>query len=703
MSADLTRLVDPRSIVFIGASDRQDSIAQRALENLIAHSAFDGELYLVNPNRTEVFGRPCLADISEVPDTPDLAIITTPAETVLPSLKACAALGVRFAIVFTAGFSEVNEAGQKNEADMKALADGTGMRIYGPNCPGLTNVNKRLGFTFSPAFKTDLRPGSTGLVTQGGALGRTIMQSMDRGLGIGLWCTAGNEVDLDTSDFIDHMAEAPSIDVIAVVLEGVRDGPKFIAAARHAARRAKPIVALKIGKSASGMAATQSHTAAISGSAEVNAAVLQQLGVIEVDDLDELVDVASLFALRRPRGDEKIGIFSMSGGSAALAADMIGLAGLDLAQFSLQTIATLRELLPPFAAIANPLDTSGNILATPHLLYPALKAVAEDPDVSITLFPIPLDYGKFIEIVCDEIIRVRTETGAMIIPVWMSDRTGSGYANLVAADVVPIRSLRNAAKAIKRWRDFGQRLERDEPNWSPMALQAENIAPLGPAVTITEVEAKAKLAAYGLPVPAGRLCRDASAAAAALSEIGGPVVAKIVCAAITHKSDIGGVKLGLVSPDQVSTAWTDIVARAQSHFPDAPFDGVLIEHMAPSGGIEAFAGVHRDPVFGPIMTFGLGGVYVELFRDVSRRMLPVTAVQASAMIRETRCFELLQGIRGQGASDIAALEALLVALSDFFSDPAQAVLDIEINPIWVGKRGQGVLALDAVLTLGSVR
>jgi acyl-CoA synthetase (NDP forming) len=699
MTAELARLVDPRSIVFIGASDRPDSIAQRALTNLIEHSAFDGALYLVNPNRDEVFGRPCLSDISAVPEAPDLAIITTPADTVLATLAACAARGVGFAIVFTAGFSEVGEAGKDVEAGMKALADRTGMRIYGPNCPGLTNVNKRLGFAFSPAFKTDLRAGPTGLATQGGALGRTIMQSMDRGLGIGLWCSAGNEVDLEISDFIDHMAEAPDIEVIAAVLEGVRDGPKFVAAALHAGRRGKPIVALKIGKSKIGMAATQSHTAAISGSAEVNAAVFRQLGIVEVDDLDELVDVASLFAAKRPRGDEKIGIFSMSGGSAALSADMIGLSELELARFSPQTFAKLRELLPSYAAIANPLDTSGNILATPQLLYPTLKTVVEDPDVSITLFPIPLDYGKFIEIACEAIIRVRAETGAMIVPVWMSDRMGAGYAKLVAAGVVPIRSLGNAAKAIKRWRAHGQRLRQFDPKWSPLALDAANIAPAQRVRTLTEVDAKALLAARGVGIPAGRLCADAPEAATAQSQLGGATVAKVVCADIIHKSDIGGVRLNLAWPDDAALAWSEIVASAKAHFPDAKIEGVLIERMAPSGGIEAFVGIHRDPVFGPMMTFGLGGVYVELFRDVSRRMLPVTRAQAAAMIRETRCFDLLQGLRGRGASDIPALEALLVALSDYVGDPTASVEEIELNPIWVGKAGQGVLALDAVLTL----
>lgn len=693
---DLSRLFDPRSIVFIGASDRAGSIGQRALANLIEHSAFTGSLYLVNPKRDNLYERRCFASVSDLPEVPDLAIICTPAESVLQALRESAAIGVRFAIVFTAGFGEVNEEGKAIEAAMKRLVHSSGMRIYGPNTPGLTNVTKRIGFAFSPAFRTDLRAGPVGLVTQGGALGRTLMQSMDRGLGIGIWCSGGNEVDLEISDFIQFMAQEPTIKVIAAVVEGVRDGGRFIEAALTANLHDKPLALLKIGKTTSGMAAAQSHTAAMSGEAAVNSAVFRQLKIIEVNDLDEMTDVVSLFVQSDPKGDEQIAIYSLSGGAAALAADMTELHGLRLAAFSDTTYRVLRDVLPAFASINNPLDISGNVLSTPEILYPSLTAVVTDPNVGVTIFPIPLDYGSFIETVCEVIVRVRNETGATIVPVWMSDRTGGGYGKLVASGLVPVRSLRNAALAVDRWRGFGRARKDHDPRWRPFARTplAANVV----SRSVSEFEGKQLLAEHGIPILRSRLCTDPSQIAATIEAIGATVVAKIVSADITHKSDIGAVRLDIRTVEEARDAYETITTAVRRCRPDAEIQGVLFEQMAPAGGIEAFVGVHRDPVFGHLMTFGLGGIFVELFKDVSRRLLPLTPSSAASLIRETRCFSLLSGLRGRPASDLDALERLLLAVSDFVERQGESLMTLEINPIWVGPAGAGAFALDAVIT-----
>ena len=252
---DLSRLVKPASVVIVGASDRRDSIGGRAFYNLVEESDFDGMLWLVNPGRAEVAGRPCARSVTVLPEAPDLAVIAIPASGVLTALKDCAARGVAFAIVLSSGFGEMGDAGKAIEAEMRALAAATGMRIYGPNCPGLSNINDRLGFTFSPAFKLDLVKGPLGVATQGGGLGRTILQAMERGIGVGLWCSAGNEVDLEVSDFIHYMAGAPDIRVIVTLIEGIRDGSKFVGAVRRAADMGKPVVALKVGKSDYGVKA----------------------------------------------------------------------------------------------------------------------------------------------------------------------------------------------------------------------------------------------------------------------------------------------------------------------------------------------------------------------------------------------------------------------------------------------------------------
>jgi acyl-CoA synthetase (NDP forming) len=298
--ADLSLLVNPRSVVVVGASDRADSVGGRTLANLLDVSGFSGGVYLVNRTRETIRGMRCYKTIADLPDAPDLAIVAVPAEAVLEVLEDAADKGVKFAICFTSGFSETGSDGQRAEAKMREIARRSGMRIYGPNCPGLNNINSRLGFTFSPAFKLDLNPGPIGLATQGGGLGRSFLQAMERGLGVGLWASGGNEADLEVSDFIYYMAEAPDIKVIATLIEGFRDGEKFIRAIQHAARNGKPVVALKVGKSDYGVKAAQSHTAAIAGSADINRAVLRQLGVIEVDDVDELIDTSALLARRLP-------------------------------------------------------------------------------------------------------------------------------------------------------------------------------------------------------------------------------------------------------------------------------------------------------------------------------------------------------------------------------------------------------------------
>lgn len=273
---DLARLIHPRSIALVGASDRPQSIGGRTLTNLLDHSQIDGELYLVNPTKTELRGRRCWPSISALPHTPDVAVIAVPASGVIAVMEECAARRVPFAVILSSGFGEAGAEGERAQQRIKEIADSVGMRVYGPNCPGLTNVNQRLGMTFSPSFPHDLVQGPIGLATQGGGLGRNVMQAMERGIGIGLWASTGNEVDLQVADFIHYMATAPDIKVIVTLLEGIKDGPRFVAALQCAADHGKPVIALKVGKSEYGQRAAQSHTASLTGSAEVNSAVFRQ-------------------------------------------------------------------------------------------------------------------------------------------------------------------------------------------------------------------------------------------------------------------------------------------------------------------------------------------------------------------------------------------------------------------------------------------
>lgn len=694
---DLSYLISPRSLVVVGASDRSDSIGARVLKNLLEHSEFRGDVYLVNATKAEVAGRRAWPSVQALPHTPDTAIIAVPAEQVLPVLEQCGARGVQFAIVLTSGFGEAGEEGRAAEQAMKEIVARTGLRIYGPNCPGITNVNERLGFTFSPSFPHDLRRGPVGLATQGGGLGRNFLQAMDRGVGVGLWTSSGNEVDLQVSDFIRYMADAPDIKVIATLLEGIKDGRMFIDAVQHAARQGKPVIALKVGRSEYGRLAAQSHTASITGSAEVNSAVLRQLGVVEVDDIDELIDTAWLFARALPRMDGAAAIYSSSGGTSALCADTVGTAGLTLATFAAATTELLRHSLPSYAAIGNPVDTTTAIMSDPGLAETTLRAVCEDPNVSVVLLPLALEYGKISDQTAQAAVKVQAQCATPIIPVWMSERTGAGYKTFAEAGMAPIRSIGKAVKAVRRWSDYAAWRTSADLHYRPAVLDTAGVA-LDAASAVSEPVAKAMLHSAGIAIPRSAVAATLAEATRHAEQIGYPLAAKVVSAQIQHKSDVGGVVLNIGDERALEQAWHAIHSAVSRMQPDATVEGILLERMAPDG-VEILVGVSSDPVFGHILTLGLGGIHVELFKDVARRMLPISEAESLAMLRELRSFPILAGTRGKPARDVAALQRLLVQVSGFVVANAASLVELELNPVWVGLPGQGVLPLDAVLTM----
>jgi acyl-CoA synthetase (NDP forming) len=695
---DLSYLISPRSLVVVGASDRSESIGWRVLKNLLEHSDFRGEVYLVNATKAEVAGRRAWPSVAALPQTPDTAIIAVPAEHVLPVLEQCGARGIKFAIVLTSGFGEAGEQGKAAEQAMKEIVVRTGLRIYGPNCPGITNVNERIGFTFSPSFPHDLRRGPVGLATQGGGLGRNFLQAMDRGVGVGLWTSSGNEVDLQVSDFIRYMADAPDIKVIATLVEGIKDGPMFIDAVQHAARQGKPVIALKVGRSEYGRLAAQSHTASITGSAEVNSAVFRQLGVVEVDDIDELIDTTWLFARAFPRIDGAAAIYSSSGGTSALCADTVGTAGLKLATFAAATTELLGKSLPSYAAIGNPVDTTTAIMNDPALAETTLRAVCEDPNVSVVLLPLALEYGKISDQTAQSAVKVQSQCMVPIVPVWMSERTGAGYKTFAEAGMAPIRSIGKAVKAVRRWTDYAHWRNSADLHYRPAVLDIPAIAPDAPTRAVSEPVAKAMMQRAGIAMPKSAVATTLAEAKRSAEQIGFPLAAKIVSAQIQHKSDVGGVVLDITDDRALDNAWHAIHGAVSRMRPDATIDGILLERMA-ADGVEILVGVLRDPVFGHILTLGLGGIHVELFKDVARRMLPISETTALDMMRELRSFPLLEGARGKPARDVAALQRLLVQVSDFVVANAASLVELELNPVWVGLPGQGVLPLDAVVTM----
>ena len=695
---DLTHLFAPRSMAVIGASEKAGSIGNHAMLNIVEHSKFEGRLYPVNPKQDSVMGMTCYPDVSSLPEPVDVIVVVIPAKGVRTAIEQAGEMGVKFAVILTSGFSEADDWGRAEEAALIEISQRTGIRLYGPNCPGLVNFNMPLGMSFSPAYKADIAPGSIGLATQGGGLGRNMVQHQDRGVGFTNWASTGNECDLQVADFIHHMAGDPEVKVIGCLVEGFKDGPRFAAACQRAADMGKPVVGLKVGRSDYGAQAAASHTASITGSSEVNRAVFKDLGVIEVDDLDELIDVAQLLVRKMPTGDEKIAIFASSGGAGSLCADNVGVGELELAEFAPETVAKLDAILPTFAATSNPVDTTSISISHPEVYRDALVITAQDPNVGLVLAPQPMDYGSISVINALSFIDAQAVSDVPIVPIWMSERQGEGYHALAAGGLVPFRSLRNMRKALRRWIDYGQWQATRDTGWVPAVIgQGTQASPVATR-TMTEVEGKRALAAAGVAVTAPELAGSASEAQEIATRFGVPVAMKIVSAAITHKSDVGGVKLNVMG-GEAAASYDEIIRNVKAANPSGHLDGVLIEPMAPPGGVEAFVGVARDPVFGHVMTFGLGGIFVEMFQDVTRTLLPVTRTKAEAMISELRSARLLTGYRGQPKRDIAALAQLVEAVSDYVIANADTVEEMDLNPVWVGADGDGAMALDAVIVV----
>jgi acyl-CoA synthetase (NDP forming) len=701
--ANLDLLVAPRNVAIVGASSRESSQGRRLFDNIVLHSSFAGLVFPVNPAYSEIGDRQCWPSVESLPDVEiDVALIIIKASLVLNTLEQCARRGIPFAIVMTSGFAEAGSAGKALEAEIAALCARTSLRVYGPNCPGFVNLRDKLGLTFSPAFKSDLNAGPIGLATQGGGLGRNVLQGLAQGPGVGIWFSAGNEADLALPDFIAHMAVDADIKVIAVLMEGIKDGARFARALQLARENRKPVVVLKIGRSEEGVRAAQSHTASVAGSAAVNSAAFRQFGAIEVEDLDELVALSRMLVYPLPKRGAGLCIYTFSGGTAALAADIAGASAVPLARLSPDTIAALRGLLPAFANVENPIDTTADVLRDVSASSECLRIVCRDEHVGIVLCPIPMDYGDITETMAQTITEAAATFDKAIVPVWMSRRLGAGFQHLENSGLLPFMSVRSAMSALEKlYRHVDSVATENAPNNSSATRLVEEPSQneRQGTRTLSESAAKAMLNEAGIATPANHLAQTADEAAAHATRIGFPVVMKVVSAQIAHKTEAGGVRLKVMSERDAHAAFDDIHATVAERRPGAVIDGILVEKMMPQNGREVLVGVHRDDAFGLVLTFGLGGIFVETLKDVAHRVIPVSHDDARRMIREIRAFPLLQGVRGQPRADLEALEVLLVKVSAFASQHAANLHELDLNPVWVGDAGQGAIPLDALIVL----
>jgi acyl-CoA synthetase (NDP forming) len=695
---ELDRLLRPRSVAIIGASDDPVRIGGRPLAYMLSQG-FAGALMPVNPNRPAVQGVPAFASVRDLPQAPDAAIVAIPGEAAIQAVADLGARGCGAAIVFTAGFAETGEAGAALQARLLEAARPHGMRLLGPNCLGMFNATLGYYPIFSASFENGWPRralpgmGGVGIASQSGAYGSHLFAAArDRGIATPVLVTTGNEADIGLADIIGWMAGSDEVQVIAAYAEGIQNGPRFVAALRAARDAGKPVVMMKVGRSALGMAAAQSHTASIAGDDRVMDAVLAEFGVHRARTTEELLDVCYVAQRGIFPARNTLGVVTVSGGAGVLMSDAAESVGLPMPPMPEAAQARLKQIVP-FSSPLNPLDCTAQATNDMSVIGTFAESMMVDGGYA-SVIAFFTQWGASPSIAP----RLRTELKAVLDAhpdrifvlsiLAPPDRVREWEADGFLCMEDPSRAV-IALAAMGRFGEAFARGADAAPDLAPIAL---------PDAAPNEAEAKRILAGAGIPMVPETACRNAEDAVAAAEAIGFPVVAKILSPDILHKSEMGGVLLGLGDAGAVRQGYATLMQRAQAHAPGARIDGVLVAKQV-TGGTEIALGVVRDPVFGPMAMVGLGGVFIEIFADVAFRRCPVDATQAEAMIRSLRGFPLLDGARGRPKADVAALAQALVALSRFAAAAGPRLASAEINPLLVLPAGQGAFAADAVIEM----
>lgn len=690
----LDALFQPRSIAIFGASDDVTKIGGRPLQFLLKFG-YAGRIFPINRKAGTVQGQPAFATLAEVPEAPDLAVIAVPPEGVLEVIRDCAARGVRAAVILSAGFSEMGEAGSRLQAQIGQAAQSSGMRVVGPNCLGAIGVADKAIATFSVALESGLpAAGGVGIVSQSGNLGSYTMRlAAERGMGISRFLTTGNECDVDIADAIASCAQDPATRVILCCMETCRNGPKLQRAMELARAADKPLVVLKVGVSAAGEAAAASHTGALAGSDAVFDVVLRNGGAIRVPSIEQLLEVGHAISVvgnaRAPRGN-RVAVVTASGGFGVLLADAASAQGLALPRLAPASQERILAVVP-FASPANPVDMTAQVSSRPDILAKVLSAVVEDAGCdavilqSANAFYVP----RLREVFLAALEQVRKDHPQRLL-LLCARAPSEVRAQLNAMGFPVVEGIDAACATLAALVKFGAKasgfVSAPELREEPLAQDAFD----------NEASAKAALARAGVPMLKERVVRSRDDAVAAARAIGLPVVLKIVSPDIAHKTEVGGVVVGVRSEGQLREDYDALLARVAQKAPQARIEGVLVAQMA-QGGTELILGSKKDPVFGPMVMVGLGGIFAEVFRDVALQPAPVTEPQALAMLRSLQAFPLLDGARGRARADVQAAARAVAKLSQFAARHAAAVAEIDINPLVVLDAGQGAYALDALL------
>ena len=689
----VARLLRPRSVAIVGASEEPNTIGGRVLNNLV-RAGFAGPLHLVSRTKSELLGRPCVRSIDDLPEGVDALVLMVPAEAVLDSVAACARRKVNGVVIFSSGFAEVDDRGKAAQRELVSLAEKAGMLIVGPNCLGFTNYVDGVPLTFDDYKPTKAAAPGIALIAQSGGLVNAIRDSI---VGSGVRVThnvsTGNEAVVTAEDFLDAIIDDAAVKTVVLFLEQVRNPKKLLSLAAKARAAEKSIVLMQPGQTARAQKAAQSHTGALTGDHALIKAVLGSEGVAVVESFDALVDVALILHRFPAPGLPGAAVLTNSGAMRGVIFDIAEREGLELIEFSKATDDALRAIIPAYMPTENPFDIATFTFRRPDAWKAVTKLLLDEPragSLIVAIFPGTL--SQQVERFRIMMLALRaTQKSVVFAMLGEPMPLAEDYVAQMRAEGIPLfRSTERAIRAMAAVAAVGQARQRRKRQMPQPALAAPSLPPGGP---IVEYRSKELLAAAGIPIPRGALARKPAEAATIASEIGYPVVLKAQAASLAHKSDVGGVITNVVDAAALGAAWERLQSNIRRARPDLQLDGVLVEQMAHSG-LEMIVGARRDPNWGAVLMLGMGGIWVETLRDV--QLLPADAEEETvvAALRKLRGAPLLLGARGSKPVDLIAIARVATGLADFLLQSSE-ISEIEINPLLVYP--DGALALDALI------
>ncbi|MEM2905940.1 MAG: acetate--CoA ligase family protein [Candidatus Bathyarchaeia archaeon] len=696
----LEAFLKPSSVAVIGASREPGKVGHDVTVNILK-SGYRGKVFPVNPNAAEVAGLKCYRSVLDIPDIVDLAVVAVPAPLVPGVALESGKKGVKGLVVISAGFREIGPDGLMREARLLETCRRYGMRLLGPNCLGLINTYLPINASFASSMALK---GNIAFISQSGALATSVLSwSLTERVGFSTFVSLGNRADLDETDFLEAAVEDPETRVVLVYMEGVGDGRKFMRVVPSLTKR-KPIIVVKSGTSNAGARAISSHTGSLAGSDLIYETAFKQAGVIRVTSTEQLFDLAEAFSTQPVPEGPNVAVVTNAGGPGILATDALDRYGATLAPIGPELGAALRAKLPPAAGYHNPVDVLGDARADRYRY--ALQTLLSSTDVHAAMVILtpqamtePTETAKAI------VELKRLFPGKPLVTAFLGGNELTGAVEVLKEAGVPNYPFpERAAYALSRLIAYRKLLESSPPEGADrfevdqgFVKQYLDMVRLEGRVNLTGAEAMAILKAYGVPGVECRLARDPTEAVKLADAMGYPIVVKVSSPQILHKTDVGGVRLGLVSAKDVAEGFESVVSNARRLLPQASIYGAEVCQMAPQGR-EIIVGAHRDPQFGPVIMFGLGGIYVNFLRDVAFRLPPITRKEALAMIAETHAYALLRGIRGEPPSDIDSVVDVLCRVSQLVLDFPE-VVELDVNPLFVYERGKGSLAVDAKITI----